>query len=302
MKRRIIPVFGLLALGATGNSLLAQSAGGPYTISSSGLTSTGGRSQSPAYQNDANSGATSYRAASSPDYSAAGGFSSTIRNVVALVTWPDEVNEESALQLGLYQQLDDSTLLPADGVGDFWEVVSGDLALSGSGLASAPAVFEDTDVSVRVTSDSVVTDGTLTIRNVGLDDFGTYAADDIDDDWQVQFFGVDNPLAAPGEDASGTGQTNLFKFIAGLDPLDPSSRFVLKIAPVPGQAGEMDLTFSPRLPDRTYTVESTTDLSNSASWGPIAVSAPDDNGSERTVTDEEATEIRKFYRVDISKP
>jgi len=50
----------------------------------------------------------------------------------------------------------------------------------------------------------------------------------------VQFFGQPpNLLAAPGVDVSGTGQTNLFKYAAGLDPLDPNSRFTLTIAPVP---------------------------------------------------------------------
>lgn len=56
--------------------------------------------------------------------------------------------------------------------------------------------------------------------------------DGIDDSWQVQYFGQPpNPLAAPNADADGTGQNNLFKFIAGLNPLD-GSRFTLSILPV----------------------------------------------------------------------
>jgi hypothetical protein len=40
---------------------------------------------------------------------------------------------------------------------------------------------------------------------------------------QVQYFGVGttgmgNPLGVPGADADGTGQTNLFKYTAGLNP------------------------------------------------------------------------------------
>ena len=44
--------------------------------------------------------------------------------------------------------------------------------------------------------------------------------------WQVQYFGsTNNPNAAPTADADGTGQNNLFKFLAGLDPTNPASIF-----------------------------------------------------------------------------
>ena len=67
----------------------------------------------------------------------------------------------------------------------------------------------------------------LSVLNVNTDDLPGYLGDGIDDAWQVQYFGLNNPQAAPTVDADGTGQTNFFKHIAGLNPLDPNSRFSL---------------------------------------------------------------------------
>ena len=84
-------------------------------------------------------------------------------------------------------------------------------------------------------------------------------------------------------DVDGTGQTNLFKYIAGLDPLDATSRFVLKAAEVPSQPGQKNLVFSPVVAGRTYTVVAKTDLL-SPTWTPINGSVPIDAGSQRTIT------------------
>ena len=99
------------------------------------------------------------------------------------------------------------------------------------------------------------------MRNVKTDDLPGYLGDGIDDVWQVQYFGLNNPQAAPTVDADGTGQTNFLKYIAGLNRLDPNSRFTLTAQPVAGRPGRKNLIFSPRLTDRTYMVKSKTDLS-----------------------------------------
>lgn len=45
----------------------------------------------------------------------------------------------------------------------------------------------------------------LIVRNIAADDFGKYAGDGIDDDWQVLYFGENNADAAPEIDADGSG-------------------------------------------------------------------------------------------------
>lgn len=212
------------------------------------------------------------------------------------------VNETGTLQLTVGQTLDDATVLALPGGNSVWSVVSGPLTgIDANGLATAGAVYQNTAaVAKAVCQGQTLTLG-LTVLDTIPDNYGSYAGDGIPDSWQVQYFGLNNPLAAPGVDASGTGQTNLFKYLAGLNPIDPASRFTLNISPVPGQPGKMNLIFSPRLSDRSYTVKSNAQLT-ATGWSAITASTPSDNGQKRTVTDLNATGSRKFYRVEITKP
>jgi hypothetical protein len=117
----------------------------------------------------------------------------------------------------------------------------------------------------------------------------------------VQYFGLDNPLAAPGLDPDGDGQTNAFEFTAGLIPTDPGSLFQLRIERVAGQPGHKNLIFNPRLPDHIYTIEFRPSLT-AGQWDPLAGASFIDNGDTRTVTDPNAAVSARFYRVLITRP
>ena len=133
------------------------------------------------------------------------------------------------------------------------------------------------------------------------DNFGSYAGDGLADDWQFEYFGLGNPLAAPLLDPDGDGQNNAFEFTAGLIPTDPLSRFTLTIAPVPGQPGQKTVIFDPIVAGRSYTVMTSPDLSL-GSWGPLTGASASDDGVERTVTDSAGGGTRKFYQIEITKP
>ena len=79
------------------------------------------------------------------------------------------------------------------------------------------------------------------------DNFGSYAGDGLNDHWQYEFFGPDNPLAGPAIDADADGDVNRFEFVAGVDPTDPQSCFRLSLHPVPERPGHRELVFTPRL-------------------------------------------------------
>ena len=181
-------------------------------------------------------------------------------------------------------------------------VAGGPLAgINVSGVATAGVVFQNTAATAQGSYSGNASTLALTVLNVSLDNFGAYAGDTLDDAWQVQNFGQPpNANAGPNADFRGTGQTSLFKYIAGLNPLH-GSRFTLTIAPVPAQPTQKNLVFSPRFGDRSYVVKFSTDLSPGP-WDPATVSVPSDNGTERSVTDTSASETRKFYRVEITKP
>jgi hypothetical protein len=162
-------------------------------------------------------------------------------------------------------------------------------------------VYQDTPATVEGTFGGFIGTLNLTVLNVNADDFGAYAGDGIGDDWQVQFFGFDNPEAAPAFDPDGDGETNAFEYTAGLVPTDPNSVFRLRLEAVPGQPALRRIIFSPRLDGRAYVVESSP-VPDDGAWQPLGDSTESDNGAERTVTDLDATGATKFYRVEITQP
>jgi hypothetical protein len=120
--------------------------------------------------------------------------------------------------------------------------------------------------------------------------------------WQILWFGsTSNPDAAPDVDLFGNGLSNWFKFVAGLDPLDPDAMFHLVIDHVPGQANWKNLVFWPRWDDRTYTPWYCTNLVIGG-WNNLTTYTVSDNGTERTVTDTNALEKVKFYSIKITYP
>jgi hypothetical protein len=118
----------------------------------------------------------------------------------------------------------------------------------------------------------------------------------------VQYFSLPpNALAGPLIDPDGNGQDNASEFIAGLIPTDPNSLFRLRIDAVPGQSTHKKLIFSPRFPDRTYTVKFKPSLLT-GTFEPLVTSTLADNGTERTATDLAAMGASGFYTVEIRQP
>lgn len=211
--------------------------------------------------------------------------------------------EEGTTRIIPVSTADDGTnvILPADGF--TFAALEGPVAgISPTGLVETATVDQDTQAIIGATSP--LFEGQLQLLLYVLDtlpdNYGTYAADGLPDTWQIDHFGHDNPLAAPLLDPDGDGQDNEFEYTAGLIPTDPLSRFLLRIEPVPGEPSHQALKFSPALPGRTYTVKSSTALNGA--WQDLANPSDDQQQPERTVTDLQATEPRKFYRVEITKP
>jgi len=237
-------------------------------------------------------------------YTVKNGFPGQLYNVVAAApTAPaTTVNEGATLQLGVSQVMDDSTTLPLAAADATWSVASGPISgIDGNGLATAASVYQDTAATVRATWRSFTGTLDLTVININSDDYGLYANDGLPDEWQVRYFGLNNPLAAPTKDADGTGQTNLFKYVAGLNPTDNTSVFHTSVQPVAGQPNQKQIVFSPVLAGRTYTVVYNNTLTD-PTWTPLAGATQSDSGQQRTVTDTVATGNTRFYKVRITLP
>ncbi len=135
-----------------------------------------------------------------------------------------------------------------------------------------------------------------------------YDADSVGDGianwWRLQYFG--DPAATGATtcatcDYDGTGQNNLFKYVAGLNPTDPTSVFSLQIATDTNQVAQ-DLMFTPLGSGCTYTPQFSTDMVNGV-WLPLPLySGPFTNGNQVMIVDTNAISPQEFYRIDISRP
>jgi hypothetical protein len=293
----------LLSL-TTSSAIAGERTSANYSINADTADAAGRHTTSANYSHDGSAAAVAgVSTVAVPVQVAKHGYIGQLYDIVglALNAATTNVNEGDALQLGAWQSLDDATFLAISSSLVAWSAPVPPIASIGaSGLATAELVYQDTPAVVEGIFGGFTGMLNLTVLNVNADDFGAYAGDGIDDAWQFQYFGLDNPLAAPGLDPDDDGGTNAFEFTAGLVPTDPSSTFRLHLEAVAGQPSRRNVVFSPRLDGRSYIVASRATLG--AAWTPLTTFTESDNGDERTVTDLDAIGATKFYRVEIIKP
>jgi hypothetical protein len=274
---------------------------GSYTIATDTTDGGGRRSASTSYSADASVGGISAIATVAfPSETVKSGYLGQLYEVtgVQLAAAPTTVNEGSTRQLSSALLLDDLTTLSLSTEAVNWSITSGPLSVNGSGLVTATPVYQNNAAVVTGSYGENTGSLALTVIETIADNFGTYAADGLDDDWQTQFFGENNSNAAPLVDADNDGFNNHFEFTAGLIPTDPLSVFHCKI--LPATENQYKIIFSPWLPGRTYNVKTSTDLTANG-WIPL-IGTTSDEGNVRTVMDTDTTTKVKFYRVEITKP
>jgi hypothetical protein len=217
---------------------------------------------------------------------------------VIVTSTPSAINEGSTSQLSGAATLDDDSVTALSGNDILWAAVAYPLqSIDSNGLVTAMASVYSAPLGT-ISGSYLGATATTSVQVLG-----PYANSGIDDAWQVTYFGQPpNANAAPDADADDTGQNNLFKYVAGLDPTNPSSVFVLKVASVAGQPTQKNLIFTPEVSGRTYTPQFRTSLTGGG-WATLTgTGAPVTNVNQVTVTDLAATQTNKFYRIDISLP
>ena len=276
-----------------------------YSAPADSMDAGGRRASSVSYTHDGSiGGIAGVGNAAAPAEVAKHGYVGQLYEVANLVLSanPTNVNEGATRQLSARAILDDATTLNITSTSVGWSPASGPiLSISAGGLATAASVYQHTDATIQgVWHGKTATLG-LRVINVGGDDFGTYASDGIDDAWQVQYFGVGNPDAGPAGDPDGDNQTTAYEYFVGSIPTDGNSFFRLRIDQIPGQPAQKNLVFSPRVAGRTYTVQYKLDF-DAPDWDDLGGVSVHDAGQQRTVTDLNATEANKYYRVRITMP
>ncbi len=275
-----------------------------YNVPADTTDGGGKRATSANYTNDGSAGGvTGISTVAAPVETAKHGYVGQLFDVTGLgVSGASNVNETATLQLAAAQLLDDASQLAVSANVVTWGVVSGPITgISLAGLATAGTAYQNTAATVQGAFGGFTGTLNLSVLDSIADNFGSYAGDSLGDDWQVQYFGLNNPLAAPTADPDGDGQNNLFEFTAGLVPNNAQSRFALKVAAVPGQPTQQRIIFSPLVSGRTYTVNVRPDLTT-GTWTTLTGTTQSDAGPERTVTDTSAKGTERFYQVKISKP
>jgi hypothetical protein len=236
------------------------------------------------------------------------GYIGQLTEVVSIVVTaqPNSVGVGSTTLLSGTATLDDSTVASLSGSDVAWTSPNEPYpvaSISGSGVLSPANVYALSSATV----DGYYLGAT---SNTSLEVFAPdTVGDGIPDWWRQTYFGAatsTNTHDCATCDADGTGQDNLFKFVAGLNPTNPASVFALTVSPVAGQPTQMTLTYNPILIGfgQTYTVQFATSLVGAAYATLTTTSALTTNvpQAQVTVTDLSATQTQKFYRVNISLP
>jgi hypothetical protein len=121
--------------------------------------------------------------------------------------------------------------------------------------------------------------------------------DGIPDSWAMAHgFSVNAAIA--NQDTDGTGMTNLQKFYAGLDPLNPNS--FLRITSITRSGNDIQFAF-PSVTGRIYRAEWRNDLLT-GSWQPLLDGIVGTGASIQLVDPQAAATARRFYRVRVLPP
>jgi len=249
----VLVVFGTSALGDTRSST-------NYVIRTDAVDSGGLLSTSTAYtMNDSIDDIGGISSAVSPPETVKSGYIGQLYEVagVVLSVAPNPVPGPGTAQLSATTTLDDNTVLAVSGSDVGWTSPSEPnpiFSISASGLlTSATNVYAKTTATVDGYYFGAI--GNLTLSVIPLDSVG----DGIPDWWRAAYFPPSNGSTTNNQDcatcdADGTGQNNLFKFLAGLDPTNPAS--ILQITSVTKQSNDVLVAWT-TVGGHSYVLQST---------------------------------------------
>lgn len=307
MKARILTAIALTAALGFRSVAFATS-----VISTSSIDGGGMRTSSANYTVDNSIGGIGGISSASAD-TTKNGYIGQLTEVVGVVVTaqPNPVGVGSTTLLSGTATLDDSTVASLSGSDIAWSSPNEPYpvaSISGGGVLSPADVYAVTPAFVPAIVDGYYLGATsnMTLEVFAPDSIG----DSIPDWWRQAYLNVATPTNSHDCatcDADGTGQDNLFKFVAGLNPTNPASMFVLKVAPVAGQPTQKTLTYNPILIGfgQTYTVQYRTNLTGGAAYATLTTTSALTTNvpqAQVAVTDLGATQTQKFYRVNISLP
>jgi hypothetical protein len=122
----------------------------------------------------------------------------------------------------------------------------------------------------------------------------SYFGDGIPDSWRLRYFGtIYNELSVSNADADGTGMNNYQKYLAGLNPMDPTSLLNAGTDQAMAQSAQDHVVYWPSVSGQTYVIERSSTLFP-PKWTPVSTVVGD--GSYMEIHDA-PTGDNYFYRV-----
>jgi hypothetical protein len=253
----LVPLVAL-ALTTSAAALDGSRSSAHYTIRADTVDAGGLRTTSASYtMDDSVDGIGGISTAVTPPETLKHGYIGQLYEVTSLVVIaiPAPVSELSNSQLNAIATLDDTTVLVVAGSNVNWGAANYPIAsISFSGLLTPASVYTDTTGTVSGYYLGASNSISLVVFNTNPDNFGIYASDSIPDSWQVQYFGTNNTEGVASADADGTGQNNLFKYLAGLDPTNSAS--VLRVTAIAKQGNDVRVTWT-CVGSHSYVLQST---------------------------------------------
>lgn len=291
----LLITFSVIPCAFTTTSLASERSSTNYSITTE-TTDTGGREATSAnYTSIGSAGLIAGITNSATNTVNKSGYIAQLYTVEGLTINPEQVsvNEGSTCQINGYANVDDGTFLALSPQELSWGIVSGPVSqIDTSGLANTTSIYQTEIAQISASWSGYSTQTSFSVNNVGTDNFGIYANDNVDDAWQAHHFGENNPLGAGSQDPDGDGNNNWEEFITGTAPTDVRSIF----RPT-SILGETTLTLTiPTIEGRQYEVKTSSDLNT---WTPYTQFSGDGSDVEVEITGVNSEDLL-FYRVGVS--
>ena len=192
------------------------------------------------------------------------------------------VNYSAQAPLGAVVNADVRSLASSYGFG-YW-LVNGVRQQDTNGVALNPISFSILDASTVATA--YLYTPTADSNGNGIPDW-----------WEAYYFGSPTGAVATA-DNSGTGVNNFQKYLAGLNPLDPTSRLAITaVFPVSG-GWEIDFT---AVSGKVYRVEYNNDLTLSNTWQILQDNISTNANTTIQIIDSTVTNsLNRFYRIGLN--
>ncbi len=265
-----------------------------------GWTSGVTRTSAGIYQADFSSDPLGGGTASGGNVDVSYGFAGQVTIPIGLVAQglPMSLAEMTGAAPELALEFDDGSLAAVESPFVSWWVDSGSATFFAEiGSLVAGPVFQDETVWLNYALGGYVGSSTLAVTDSVADNFGTYAGDGLDDDWQVLWFGLPPAWsAAPNANPDSDAYDNRFESLTGTNPTDGSDFLTVYLDEFGG--GSATLRLSKMIPGTRYGVRRSVLLGDANDWPEImALETPFEIENEPLI-DPDAPADRAFYRIE----